>query len=122
MLFNSYSSIVHVVLKIWFSIVQERFIRFAPEKHETSSFVAFYRSQSDPCCILNFHVLGKLLRYLLGVTSDEYQPSLEPGSINLRSMHPSYYSPQLRSQVFNPMLLKYLLFSCLGLHVKPGFT
>ena len=35
-----------------------------------------------------------------GISSDEYKPSLEPGTINLRSMHPPYYSPQLRNQVF----------------------
>ncbi|XP_063690383.1 uncharacterized protein LOC134823007 isoform X2 [Bolinopsis microptera] len=35
---------------------------------------------------------------LPGISSDEYRPSLEPGTINLRSMHPVYHSPQLRSQ------------------------
>jgi len=35
---------------------------------------------------------------LPGISSDEYKPSLEPGTINLRSMHPPYYSPQLRGQ------------------------
>lgn len=35
---------------------------------------------------------------LPGLSSDEYKPSLEPGTINLRSVHPVYYSPQLRNQ------------------------
>lgn len=35
---------------------------------------------------------------LPGISSDEYKPSLEPGTINLRSVHPTYTSPYLKSQ------------------------